>query len=107
MNVLEKDIINHFKRDYKKEVKNKEEIVLGLRPEDIQIVNPGEGIFDARLNMIGSLGSEAIVYLNIDEHEILAKVTGKINFKENDNVGLNFKEEDLFVFNKDNGKRLE
>ncbi len=85
----------------------KQDLIIGLRPEHINLVNTDEGLLTAKVKLISSLGSESIFYLNISGKEILAKVNGEHNFNEGDTVGINFLKKHLFLFNKESGKRVK
>lgn len=107
MNILDRKILRTLKDEIDLgELKGDHPVILGLRPEHIKIVDKDKGRLKAKLNIIGSTGSEAILYLEIEGEEILAKVTEKPAVKEGDIVGLNFDNKNLLIFDKHNGKRL-
>lgn len=108
MNILEGKILAHAQKEIDiPDSRDSEKIFLGVRPEHLRISAESESsIFSATLKVISSLGSEVILYLSINGQEILAKVGGKISLKEGQTVGINFDEENLFVFDKDKGKRI-
>jgi multiple sugar transport system ATP-binding protein len=81
------------------------DVVIGLRPEHIQIVRPEEGIFRGRLNLISSLGSENLLYLDVGGNEMAAKAPEQIDFAEGAVVGINFDEKRLYIFDKKDGRR--
>jgi len=80
-------------------------VQLGLRPEHLRLTAPGEGIWSARLDLISSLGSERLFYLDLEGRQILA-TRGPEGVREKETVGLAFDPGDLFVFDKEDGRRL-
>ncbi len=107
MNVLDEKVIKHLKNKIDLEtLKQDKEIILGLRPEHIKVVEKEKGKLEAKLNMIGSIGSEAILYLEIENKEILAKVNEKPSAEEGQTVGIDFNENELLVFDETTKERI-
>lgn len=79
---------------------------LGLRPEHIKLTNAGEGVWTARLDLITSLGSEALFYLNLQGSQVLARSSGARAFREKQPVGIDFDKENLYVFDKNDDRRI-
>jgi multiple sugar transport system ATP-binding protein len=75
-------------------------ILVGVRPEHVQITGPEEGVLRGTVNLIGALGSERIVYIRLNHDEILAKLLADVSLKEGETVGIDFDEKNLFVFDK-------
>lgn len=107
MNILKGEILRHARKSIKISGDNRE-LYVGLRPEHLKIREKSDdAIFQGRLKVIGSLGSEQILYLSLNDQEILAKVFGKTSLKEGQEVGIDFEEENLFLFDKKEGKRIK
>ena len=110
MNLLEGDILKKFGRHLQLEINpekiDEKSLILGLRPEHLRITKVGDGIFNGKLNLIGSLGSEIILYIKIEQHEILAKVFEKLSFKEGEEVGISFDSKNVFIFDKNSERRI-
>ena len=81
-------------------------VQLGLRPEQIRITAAEAGIWRARLDLITSLGSEALLYLDLDGRQILAKTAAPQGLQENQTVGIDFDENDLYLFDRTDGRRI-
>ena len=79
---------------------------LGLRPEHIEITDAAEGIWQARLELVSSLGSEAIFYLDLRGRQVLARAAHAEGFQEKQQVGISFDMQHLFVFEKEGGRRI-
>lgn len=106
MNLLNSEILKVAERKLKISDRIAEsEAILGVRPEHIRI-NDAEGIFHARISLIESLGVEALLHLQIEKYELLARVSGNSSFKEGDPVRVGFDKKNIHIFDKD-GKRIE
>jgi multiple sugar transport system ATP-binding protein len=82
-------------------------VQLGLRPEHLKITGAAEGIWRARLALVSSLGSEAVLYLDLAGCQVLARAAHAQGFQENQQVGISFDMQHLFVFEKEGGRRLQ
>jgi len=82
---------------------------LGVRPEELSIVAPGNGDFSAEVAVFEQIGAYNILHLTIDdlEEEIVAQVDGSNHFDPGDTVGVDidpthvhlFDTEDVAVYN--------
>ena len=107
MNLLNGKILLNAKKELIKDKSlGAEKIVIGLRPEHLKISDVQNAIFEGKIKLIGSLGSESIIYVEIAGFEVLVKASGETNYKEGENVGLTFDQENLFLFNETDGKRI-
>ena len=110
MNLLDGDILTKFSKRLQLEIKpegiNAQSLILGLRPEHLWITEPNDGFIRGKVNLIGSLGSEILLYVKIDRHEILVKVFEKPSFNEGDDVGIKFDPKNVFIFDKNSEKRI-
>jgi multiple sugar transport system ATP-binding protein len=82
-------------------------VQIGLRPEHLRITNETEGLLRARLELITPLGNEALIYLDVDGHQMLAKSRAFKRLEEKQVVGIDFNPQHLFVFRKQDGLRLD
>ena len=80
---------------------------VGIRPENIEITSPDKGKAKGKLTMVSALGSEYLAYINIEGVEIIARSFDKINIKEGENVGINFHEKHLYLFDNKSGARIK
>lgn len=81
----------------------KENTVVGVRPE--KMVNGGEIKFDVKPDITELLGSEKIVYFNIGDKKCSAKLAPDYNVT--DNIELSIKPEDVYLFDKETGLRVD
>jgi multiple sugar transport system ATP-binding protein len=84
---------------------NGKEIVLGIRPEDIELSkNESDNSIKATIEIIELTGREFEIHLKVEEERIIALIRNIENFKINDEVNLIFDEEKLHFFNKETGE---
>lgn len=81
-----------------------EELLLGIRPEDVNIVDDGE--FLGQVALTEPLGVETVVHLRSQEQTLLSLMPGLMNFRIGDEVRFNILHDRLHCFNLD-GKRVE
>lgn len=72
---------------------------VGIRPEHIQIGNPGEGNCDGLVDIIEFLGADTFVVFDCgDCGTLTVRVPGGVNLKINEVCGLTFQEDKLHFF---------
>lgn len=81
-----------------------DKLLLGIRPENIQISN--EGLLEGKVKLVSNMGSENIIYVGTAETEVLVKANKETKVSEGKNVKLDFERKNLFIFDKSNGERI-
>lgn len=81
------------------DVKN---VTLGIRPE--KMVCGGNIKFSAKVDMYELLGSEKIVYFNIENSKCSAKLPP--DYEVGESLELSIQEEDIYFFDAETGKRI-
>jgi ABC-type sugar transport system ATPase subunit len=81
-------------------------VELGLRPEHLRITSRADGVWQARLTLATSVGSEGILYLDLHGRQIVVRHPDTADLREGQLVGVDFEPEHLYVFDKKNGRRL-
>lgn len=76
--------------------------IAGIRPE--KMLTNGDIRLTVNVDMTELLGSEQIAYFNIGESKCSAKLPADICIAKN--LDLSIKREDIFLFNKETGKRI-
>ncbi len=108
MNILETEILDKAERKIGRLTGREDEnLIAGLRPEDIKVVPENEGILMGKLKMIGPVGGECLLYLSVEGKELMAKMPERPPFSEGDTIGINFDESKLLLFDKVKEKRIE
>lgn len=108
MNLLDGKILNLAKRKLEIGTElNRDEIIVGVRPEHIYVTKEEEeSLFLGRTSLVSSLGTQILLYLKIGTYEVLATSFGSIPSKEGESVGVNLDEKHIFVFDKNDGRRI-
>jgi multiple sugar transport system ATP-binding protein len=107
MNLLDGGILEKARRKVEIDgVDDLSGVRLGLRPEHVRVSDEGGGVWTARLDLITSLGGEVLYYLDLDGCQLLAKSSEAQAFQEKQPVGIDFDTDNLYVFDKKNGRRI-
>jgi len=75
---------------------------LGVRPTDLTI---GEGSLTGKVDVVESLGAEALVHLRLGPHDLVGQVTEPVSVRVGDEVGVRFNR--VHRFHHESGLRLE
>ena len=99
-NIINKNTFKLLNNEIKFEnVSFKNELYVGIRPEDISLENKGEFAVKISIDLIENLGSEKIIYSRLNNEEIRIKSTKNINDKD---IIIYFPKNKLYLF--DNNK---
>lgn len=79
--------------------------VLGFRPEDAEIVDPGEGLFDARVFAAELTGEYTLVTVVLGEASLAVKMPREYDIGYDREVGVRFAPERGFLFAAGSGER--
>jgi ABC-type sugar transport system ATPase subunit len=79
----------------------KDEIYLGIRPEDISLENNHEIQVDVKIDHVENLGFEKIVYSKVLENQIIIKSSKNIN---NHSLKISFSKDKVLFFDKDKNR---
>lgn len=84
-------------------IKDRQQVVVGIRPEKMDVSNPNYA-FNAQVDISEMLGSEKIVYFNINDSKCSAKIDAQKQFGKE--IELNFNTNDFLFFDADSGMRI-
>ena len=79
----------------------KDEIYLGIRPEDISIKNDREIKLDVKVDLIENLGFEKIIYAKLSDNQITIKSSEDIN---NQPLKISFSKDKVLFFDKNKNR---
>lgn len=83
------------------------EAILGIRPEDIEVVKKGaEGSFICKTFVVEPLGSESILNIKLDDMLIKVKERKSLSLGPGEEVSLRFRPDALRLFDSASGKVL-
>ncbi|MBN2365509.1 MAG: ABC transporter ATP-binding protein [Calditrichaeota bacterium] len=107
MNIIEGQKFEQISEKLELKIEAKtDEIYLGIRPEHLNITSPEKGIFQASVNLVGSQGNERLIYLSLNDQEIICREYQEVDLKEDQKVGITFDADKVFVFLKKDGSSL-
>ena len=79
----------------------KDEIYLGIRPEDINVKNDHEIKLDVKVDLIENLGFEKIIYAKLSDTQIIIKSSEDIN---NQPLKISFSKDKVLFFDKNKNR---
>jgi multiple sugar transport system ATP-binding protein len=65
-----------------------EDVVLGVRPEDLNITEEGTGLMDIEIEVVEPMGNTQILYFDIGTQRVSSIVSSDADVKENSTVGI-------------------
>lgn len=81
-------------------------VTVGIRPEDLSICDGNEPVLSGRVTVVEPLGSESLLYVDIDGTEIIASGPGRDAPRPNTTIDLYAPDESFHFFNPDTGESL-
>lgn len=87
-------------------VNENKDIILGIRSEDVFLSDKG---IPARVLMSETLGSECLVYLELDndsKNEFIMKIQGRTSLRNGDLINIEFNKNNLHLFDKDSEQTI-
>lgn len=80
--------------------------ILGIRPEDIEIVKEG---ITTELDVAEVVGSEVILHLKINNKTIVVKTEQdeKFSLEPGEKIDIDFDRDNVYMFSKDKGERID
>ncbi|MCR8463719.1 MAG: ABC transporter ATP-binding protein [Crenarchaeota archaeon] len=94
--------VSFLSEEFKK-VGSPEKVILGIRPEFVQI---GSGPIEANCVHIEFMGNRLIIHLDAYDRRIIAKVSPNVAVKPGSKVLLNFPKEKIMIFDAKSGNLL-
>ncbi len=78
---------------------------VGVRPEDITLVEDGANT--ATMLVLEPMGNENFCYMELETHELTARIDPRLRPEEGTEVAFDFEEEALYLFDVDTGEALK
>jgi multiple sugar transport system ATP-binding protein len=104
INLMDATLFTTAKHPSALAIPNYKNIILGIRPEHMN-VGTSSGFLKGKLSLIGSLGSEILLYIRVEGQEIIARTSEASQFTEGQEVYVSFDETHLLMFDRD-GRRI-
>ncbi|RBI59024.1 sugar ABC transporter ATP-binding protein [halophilic archaeon] len=95
--------------EYRDRIRNRKTgdvLTLGIRPEDIEIIEDGEDAISATVDVVEPVGSDYYVYLHIDQEECTVRVPSSTDIQEGEQVQLRFNEAKMHLFDHETEENL-
>ncbi len=84
------------------------EIVIGIRPEDIQIDPSGHGVWKGEVELFEVSGDQLIVHIKLaEETKIRAMAPFSLRLRTGDIVGVAINPDKVHVFDRKTGERID
>jgi len=81
------------------------EVVVGVRPEDLHdeevFINVSDNVITAGVSVVEMLGAEKNLYITIEGHNAIARVSPRSTSKENEDIKIAFDTNKLHIFDKE------
>jgi len=81
-------------------------ITIGIRPEDLHICTDNNPVLTGRVSVVEPLGSESLLYVDVDGFEIVASGPGRDAPQPNTHIALTALPESFHYFDPDSGESL-
>jgi multiple sugar transport system ATP-binding protein len=81
--------------------------VLGFRPEDAEIVDPGDGLFDATVFAAELTGDVTLVTITLGDESLAVKMPKEYEVDFDSRVAVRFPLESGFLFDAASGERID
>lgn len=97
-----------FAVDIESEPEASGDVLLGVRPQDIQVLDSNDVDTRATVDVVELLGSELLLHLRLggSDETVRALVPESLGVKEDERIGLRFRRDRLHVFDAGSGDRV-
>ncbi|BBM83502.1 ABC transporter ATP-binding protein [Candidatus Uabimicrobium amorphum] len=84
-----------------------QEIILGIRPQDLQItLDSDQAFLTSQIDIVEPIGSETYIYFTVEGKQWVAKCDGLPKVKEGENISFSVNKQNIHLFSKDGTKRI-
>ena len=83
-----------------------EQCVLGIRPEDMEITRPGDGIFSAKVYSFELTGESTLITVILGDERIIVRGPKDYRVEIDEQVGILLNPENCFLFNSETRQRI-
>ena len=77
---------------------SRQKVVMGVRPEDVEVVAPGEGVFDAPVYAFELTGESVLVTVTVDGRQFSARGDRHFRCNIGDRIGIGFDRARTYLF---------
>ena len=83
-----------------------EQCVLGIRPEDMEIIRPGDGIFSAKVYSFELTGESTLITVILGDERIIVRGPKDYRVEIDEQVGILLNPENCFLFDSETRQRI-
>ena len=83
-----------------------EQCVLGIRPEDMEIIRPGDGIFSAKVYSFELTGESTLITVILGNERIIVRGPKDYRVEIDEQIGILLNSETCFLFDSENRQRI-
>ena len=83
-----------------------EQCVLGIRPEDMEITQPGDGIFSAKVYSFELTGESTLITVILGDERIIVRGPKDYRVEIDEQIGILLNSETCFLFDSENRQRI-
>lgn len=87
-------------------IPDRDAVVLGVRAEDVEIHQPGEGDIDLKVYAYENTGESVMLTVQFGKQRVIARGDRHLRMDMDDTVGLRLNPEHLYLFDPDSEKRI-
>ena len=87
-------------------IQDKNDVVLGVRPEDITVTDAGKGDFDAQVFAFENTGDSVLITVKLGDQKFTARGDRYLKRAINEHIGLQINDDHLYLFDKTTEQRL-
>ena len=85
---------------------NINEIMLGIRPEDIRILKDDDGLYSTNVDVVEPIGNETYIYFNVESNQFIARVASNLSIKQSEIITIGFNLDKIHLFERQSGRTL-
>jgi multiple sugar transport system ATP-binding protein len=83
-----------------------EQCVLGIRPEDMEIIRPGDGIFSAKVYSFELTGESTLITVILGNERIIVRGPKDYRVEIDEQIGILLNPENCFLFDSETRQRI-
>ncbi|HJO44595.1 MAG: ABC transporter ATP-binding protein [SAR324 cluster bacterium] len=104
---LQEGIFHHSEFSLKTARGDHEKCVMGIRPEDLAITSPGDGIFSGQVYSFELTGESTLITLQLGQERIIVRGTKDFRVGIDEKVGIVLNSENCFLFDAETQQRMK
>jgi multiple sugar transport system ATP-binding protein len=82
------------------------EIVLGVRPEDISLVDKTEDSMEFKIELIEPMGADTLIWFSLENIPFSIRLEGYADYKIGESININFNIQRSSIFEKNTEERI-